>query len=1294
MHQLLFFDTFSHDTLAVAGTGELNLDLVQFPSPVYVSEVRVIPLGSKVKANFPGGVRLGATNPNKFDLEFFVNNLKAPGASTFESIGVLQYNHAGCISLATSQDIATDGLVLRGLYSTITLAVYGTVSDSTPDQLARQGTSVSRPIKEEAVVTSGVLAPDLSLPLGPIVPGQDNGRTLGESYAAQWTEKHSQQALKAEPPDGWGEVVGVKEEKSNGRYEEGGEYRNKGKDNSFGERDNRRISSERPGAMSPRDGKLGGKSPKSPRLDRSWNRYSDGYRSKSRDRSRNGSRERARSPRGRSPRTRDRTSRDRDKSPGARSVRSDRVRSPDRRARTPEGRDRTPKPRDRSASHERTARSLSRDRTRTPIHRDRSRTPDLSRPFKSREASLDKRSFRSVSRDRERGASKDRYRSSSSLNRDTRDNFRPSTPTRDKFCDSLDRSDRSVYKDGPNSDSRRPIRSPRSRDRSPRDYDKTSLHSSGSRRPLSPRSSPRRRSSLSPSPRYRRGDRSRSPRSSSPSRRSRSPRKRSFSPGIGIGLAPYGSPIPSLSGGTTHRSPERNGFKSPGGDLTPVRDSNVSPLKEDILDNVSDISEGDIPDIPEPEVEEPEDLDTNDNNFEDETLSTIRSSIAREDVEEISDEEAEWSDDVETGGFSDYDMDLGEEWEDPIKYFDITDLDLTPLSTFIDPTETVYDSVKLKKIFHVASDRTLVDTMDALEHTDVDDKFVENIEQVTKSVQFELHNCESDAVIKKLVNIAFISIDFEKAMGQLKPTFKVRHIKSGLKLTMELLSCGDSMRHALLSANLQAQLMNLYSKEHMAMSIKLLILRTLDYTLNSMSGIHLFSTSGLYSKVLELSNATQSTRTQFSFSSILTKLHLSELFERLVTVTSETASDISEIGSEVISDILEQLRQIYHDLNLRMSQPARFLPSKSHFDLAGKQFGSPQTGYFCLVSSYGLVEALVVLLTSPATSDKEELMRGVQGLIGTWLETQSGLLYLANRAKETNILARALFGYRGEEVKGGEDVEKRVSIDDQEEGTTTNYLLGSLMVHMVQAVRYLDIIQSDITKADTVRKEMETKEVHNAILSLYGMTFTAKGREALVSVLTTGEHLDCLLTLIRHSSEEGKKDMKKSAIRGFASELLLLTIRTTDNVEFLQRYAARLVELGKYDSHSKLAELVGWCVPLTDNKVFTESGVLDLAEVVKGNIEQGEEREQTKEGTLANELVTAVRILRHLVSPQCDFRTQPRQVSQGHGDGLVMDAFRAHGPLNTQSFPCCCRTDCIKLSVHFTFQDLRLINYK
>ena len=184
--QLLFFDTFSHDSQSVGGVQDLNLDLVQFPSPVHISEVRVIPLGAKVKANFPGGVRLGATNPSKFDLELFVNNLKTPGASTFENIGLLAYNHAGCISLPCQAEIATDGLVLRGLYSTITLAVYGRISSFTPEQLAREGAAARHHVKVE---------PELPQ------TGADNGRTLGEAYAAQWTEKHSHQALKAEPPD-------------------------------------------------------------------------------------------------------------------------------------------------------------------------------------------------------------------------------------------------------------------------------------------------------------------------------------------------------------------------------------------------------------------------------------------------------------------------------------------------------------------------------------------------------------------------------------------------------------------------------------------------------------------------------------------------------------------------------------------------------------------------------------------------------------------------------------------------------------------------------------------------------------------------------------------------------------------------------------------------------------------------------------------------------------------------------------------------------------------------------------
>ncbi|RXG50823.1 Protein virilizer, partial [Armadillidium vulgare] len=120
---LLFFDTFSHETSDV-----IQLDLVQFPKAVQVSEVRVIPLGARVKADFPGGVRLGATNPSQFEIEFFVNDLSKRGAATFENIGSLQYTQHGNIQLEFEKKPPTDGLLLRGSYNTVTLAVYGNIT--------------------------------------------------------------------------------------------------------------------------------------------------------------------------------------------------------------------------------------------------------------------------------------------------------------------------------------------------------------------------------------------------------------------------------------------------------------------------------------------------------------------------------------------------------------------------------------------------------------------------------------------------------------------------------------------------------------------------------------------------------------------------------------------------------------------------------------------------------------------------------------------------------------------------------------------------------------------------------------------------------------------------------------------------------------------------------------------------------------------------------------------------------------------------------------------------------------
>lgn len=60
-----------------------------------------------------------------------MNDLSKPGASTFESLGGLEYKQNIHIQLECERkQIPTDGLVLRGWYTTITLAVYGTLTKS------------------------------------------------------------------------------------------------------------------------------------------------------------------------------------------------------------------------------------------------------------------------------------------------------------------------------------------------------------------------------------------------------------------------------------------------------------------------------------------------------------------------------------------------------------------------------------------------------------------------------------------------------------------------------------------------------------------------------------------------------------------------------------------------------------------------------------------------------------------------------------------------------------------------------------------------------------------------------------------------------------------------------------------------------------------------------------------------------------------------------------------------------------------------------------------------------------
>ncbi|XP_012680576.2 protein virilizer homolog [Clupea harengus] len=123
--ELLFLDTFKHQSAELT-----NIDVVRFPCGVLVTEIRVIPPGIKAHSSLPDSRAFGETAPHAFQLDLFYNNLSKANTPVFHRLGSLEYDENKSIVFRPSGKVNTDGLVLRGWYTCLTVAVYGTAERS------------------------------------------------------------------------------------------------------------------------------------------------------------------------------------------------------------------------------------------------------------------------------------------------------------------------------------------------------------------------------------------------------------------------------------------------------------------------------------------------------------------------------------------------------------------------------------------------------------------------------------------------------------------------------------------------------------------------------------------------------------------------------------------------------------------------------------------------------------------------------------------------------------------------------------------------------------------------------------------------------------------------------------------------------------------------------------------------------------------------------------------------------------------------------------------------------------
>lgn len=515
------------------------------------------------------------------------------------------------------------------------------------------------------------------------------------------------------------------------------------------------------------------------------------------------------------------------------------------------------------------------------------------------------------------------------------------------------------------------------------------------RRSHSPRNlhsvSPRRRS-LTP-----RKKRSLSPRYGPHRSRSRSPfDRRSRSPDL-WGKRPF-SPRYSRSP-APHPPGSRNGFRETSPPPAVLQPAAGPVLDSEILDNVSDISEGDIPDLPEPEPEEQTEVVVQ--------TSITRTYISREDIEEISDEEAEWSDDFEPLGFSDSEFDLETETVNPVKVFNPLEAELKPLLVFTSPANYIYPNrVRNLPASKEGSEGVLnlVTKLDTI--SEIDERWIELLEQLTGQLQEE-PGCSIDVSIHPaVIRLACLGLNYDVALQQSRPANKLRHIKSGIKFVLELMEVSELVMRELLNSGVISKLWSLFLQQFMTIPGKLLILRTIDRTLDSNQGMEQVvmnnGSGSLYQEIVEILAKNESTRTKFALSSLVNKIHLYELVLELKELSSSLQD--GQVFSALESGIKE-LGRIYCNLE-SISHPSRYLPCGRRFNMDQEIFNRPERGFFSIMATQEVISLLSSVLEVAGTD--VNLTSCIYALLYQWVNSLPGRKKVCVSETKLDLLCRRI----------------------------------------------------------------------------------------------------------------------------------------------------------------------------------------------------------------------------------------------------------------------------------------------
>ena len=584
-----------------------------------------------------------------------------------------------------------------------------------------------------------------------------------------------------------------------------------------------------------------------------------------------------------------------------------------------------------------------------------------------------------------------------------------------------------------------------------------------------------------------------------------------------------------------------------------------------------------------------------------------------EDIEEISEDEADWSDDGDCffADMLDYDIDFGTDWVDPIKVFDIDHAASTNLPTRLqyltfEPTndkDRTFDNLKNNLAANIMPNveaETLIKLKELNENEFVGSDWVELVESVSEVDLQDSSNVEEgllEPIVRRCISIT-------DAMRHQIHTFKVRHLKSGLKFAVAALRVEQAWTKSNLK-NVVVQLIELLKDDSVTVPLKLMALNAMHCVLDHPCGREVLTqqdqgTVSWTSRLIDITLEQKlTTRLKISIATLLERINLHEAVLSLNQATKKN----------VISS--------YHDVQAVLQQILNYV-EKDGFPkltfLSNVKCGVVSYVYRDLLKLDFILALFEAVNHHHSTKNQEDISISVVKFLSKLIQNRQGLVLLATNpraAEELLVLARKKI------------LECNSSSRSSSRSNDAEFVLHCLhIMHkldiLFQKCRHKKACEEDDDQDVFCRTDLETIDVLEALQDLYGMTFNAVGRSAIVHVLSMSDFLKPIIRLVKHScdftendkndqqhpqpqpqllledEQSGggtvaaggvlKRDMKKSAIRGYACELLLLVVRTSNEVEYLCHFADELLVIGKSDETSKLHELTSWLSILEEDK--------------------------------------------------------------------------------------------------------------